>query len=226
MCAASFGSAEHVRRRPCRRGNAAGSGAPCVKTALRRLHAAPRSVTSATGRQRGTRSKIADRSSRSIAATAPVPCDAGVSGDGGVQGNLARSRLRSEFYRHTRRILDAGVAMAARVRCGRPCRGRAQVCPLLSRRERSHRIGSSRVCCKHMRDIRRLGAALPHSVGHGGPFRPRWIWTCSCETTSLVSPSHTLHHDSYRSGSCPKAAFARDFAPPRRTTGGRAAPGI
>ncbi len=117
MCAASFGSAEHVRRRPCRRGNAAGSGAPCVKTALRRLHAAPRSVTSATERQRGTRSKIADRSSRSIAATAPVPCDAGVSGDGGVQGNLARSRLRSEFYRHTPRIDDA------------KCPGSPQSCP-------------------------------------------------------------------------------------------------
>ncbi len=103
MCAASFGSAEHVRRRPCCRGNASGFDAPCVKTAAHCLHSAPRSVTFVSRRQRGTRSKIAGWSSRSIVATAPLPCDAGVSGDGGVQGNFARSRLRSGFYRHTPR---------------------------------------------------------------------------------------------------------------------------
>ena len=78
-------------------------GASCVMHGVLRFIFAPRTVTFVRQTAMRNANGVADRSSRSIAATAPIPCGACVSGDSGVQGILGFFRLHSEFCSHTPR---------------------------------------------------------------------------------------------------------------------------
>ena len=96
MCNAIAWFVEHVRRSlcvavtPCSPVRTVCETAPGTSTKRRVL------LPWFTNRQRVSRSCIASRSSRSIAATAPNRWGTGVSVGGGVQGSFAQFRLHSE----------------------------------------------------------------------------------------------------------------------------------
>ncbi len=73
MCNASVGLLEHARRNVCAAGTIPAPGAPCVMNGAARFRCAARFVALDRERQRGMRSMIAVRSTRSIAATAANP---------------------------------------------------------------------------------------------------------------------------------------------------------